>query len=94
MSTKSHKQRCGVSRKSTMGNNSHKQGYGNACKRTLRSNSVRAGREQLRDAGRLQALLGQTESSAQTGTAGTNDDRIEGVVDDGVLRTQWCVRVR
>ena len=42
----------------------------------LRRDGVRTRREQLGDAGRVQARLRQTERRAQTRTTGTDDDRI------------------
>lgn len=41
--------------------------------------------EELRDTGSVEASLGETEGSAQTGTTSTDDDGIVLVVDDGVL---------
>lgn len=43
---------------------------------TLGGDSVTSGREQLGDTGSLEASLGKTEGSAQTGTTGTDNDGI------------------
>lgn len=58
--------------------------------RTLGGDGVRAGGEQLGDASRLEAILGQTEGRAQTRTTGTDNHGIECVVDDRIL--QWEMR--
>ena len=55
----------------------------------LRRDRVRAGREDLGDAGGLQALLGHAERGAQAGAAGADDDDVEGVVDIGVGLAGW-----
>lgn len=52
---------------------------------TLSGDRVGAGREELGDAGSVEASLGQTEGGTETGTTGTNDDSIIFVVYDGVL---------
>jgi hypothetical protein len=43
---------------------------------TLGSDSVRTSREELGDTSSVEASLGQTEGSTQTGTTGTNDNGI------------------
>jgi len=48
----------------------------------LRGDRVRARREQLGDARRLQAMLAEADRGAQTGTAGADDDGVVLVVDD------------
>lgn len=47
---------------------------------TLGSDSVRSGREKLGDTSSVEASLGETEGSSQTGTTGTNNDGIVLVV--------------
>ncbi|MCY1500179.1 hypothetical protein D9M68_342180 [compost metagenome] len=47
----------------------------------LGGNRVRAGREDLGDAGGLQTLLCHAEGGTQTGAAGADDDDVEGVID-------------
>lgn len=44
--------------------------------------------EELGDTGSVEASLGKTESSAQTGTTSTHDDGIVLVINDGVLGGQ------
>lgn len=51
----------------------------------LSSDSVRSGWEQLGDTGSIESGLGETEGGAQTGAAGTDDDGVVGVIDDGVF---------
>ncbi|RUS13984.1 hypothetical protein BC937DRAFT_94515 [Endogone sp. FLAS-F59071] len=51
----------------------------------LSSDSVRPGREQLGDTGSVESGLGKTKGGAQTGAAGTDDDGVVGVIDDGVF---------
>ena len=46
---------------------------------------MRTGGEQLGDTGSVETSLGKTESGTETGTTGTNDEGIVGVVNDGVL---------
>ncbi len=53
---------------------------------TLRRHCVRAGREDLGDAGDLQPGLRRAQGSAQPRAAGADDDDIEGVVDPSVSR--------
>jgi hypothetical protein len=43
---------------------------------------VRPRREQLRDDGRLEALLDEAECGAKAGAAGTDDDGVVLVIDD------------
>ncbi len=50
----------------------------------LRRDRVRARREDLGDAGRLQPLLGHAERGAQARAAGADDDDVEFVVDIGI----------
>jgi hypothetical protein len=52
---------------------------------TLSGDGVRSGREQLGDTGSVEASLSKTEGGSQTGTAGTDNEGIVFVVDDGVL---------
>jgi hypothetical protein len=47
---------------------------------TLGGDSVRTGREKLGDTSSVEASLGQTKGSTQTGTTGTNDNGIVLVV--------------
>ena len=48
----------------------------------LRRDGVRPGREHLRDARSLQPAFGDAHRRAQAGTAGTDDDRVIGMIDD------------
>ena len=50
----------------------------------LRRDRVRAGREDLGDAGGLEPLLGHAERGAQASAAGADDHHVEFVVDIGV----------
>ncbi len=50
----------------------------------LRRNRVRAGREHLRDAGRLEALFRHAERRTQSSSAGSHDNDVVGVVDIGI----------
>lgn len=54
----------------------------------LRGDRVRARGEELRDARRAEALLGQTERRTETGTAGTDDHGVIRVIDDSVTRAR------
>jgi len=51
----------------------------------LSCNSVRPGREQFRDTGSLETSLSEAEGSAESGTTGTNDDGVVGVIDNSVV---------
>ena len=46
---------------------------------------MRTGGEELGDTGSVETSLSKTESGTETGTAGTDDKGIVGVVNDGVL---------
>lgn len=46
---------------------------------------MRTGGEELGDTGGVEAGFGETEGGTETGTTGTDDKGIVGVVDDGVL---------
>ena len=48
----------------------------------LRRDGMAAGREDLGDAGGLQALLGRAHRRAQAGAAGADDDDVIDMVDD------------
>ena len=50
---------------------------------TLSSDGVRSSREELGDTGSVEASLGKTESSSQTGTTGTDNESIVLVVLEG-----------
>jgi len=50
----------------------------------LRRDRMAAGREDLGDAGRLEAALARAERSPEARTAGADDDHVEGVVDKGI----------
>jgi hypothetical protein len=52
---------------------------------TLGSNGVRTRGEQFRDTGSLETSLSKAEGSAESGATGTDDDRVVGVVDNGVV---------
>jgi len=52
---------------------------------SLGSNGVGTGGEKLGDTSSVETSLSETESSAETGTTGTDDKGIVGVVNDGVL---------
>lgn len=67
----------------------------------LGRNGMRAGRKQLRDAGRLESSLGEPESSPQASPASPDDYRVILVIDDRVRRflqsinpSESCVYVR
>jgi hypothetical protein len=49
---------------------------------------VRPRREQLRDDGRLEALLDEAECGAKAGAAGTDDDGVVLVIDDCKKKTR------
>lgn len=51
---------------------------------TLGGNGVRSGREKLGDTGSVKTGLSETESGAETGTTGTNNDSIVFVVNDRI----------
>lgn len=51
----------------------------------LSGNSVRSSREELGDAGGLEAGFGQTEGSSETGATSTDDDGVVLVVDNSVV---------
>ncbi len=56
---------------------------------------VRAGREDLGDAGRLEALFGHAERGAKASAAGADDDHVKRVVDIGIgfaVNGGRCVR--
>lgn len=55
---------------------------------TLGGHGVGTGREKLGDTSGVEASLGETESSTETSTTGTNNDSIVLVVDNGVLLGQ------
>lgn len=59
----------------------------------LGSNSVGTGGEKLRDTGGVETSLSETESGTETGTTGTNDKGIVGVVNDGVLGSDRALEV-
>jgi len=52
---------------------------------TLGGDGVGSRREQLGDTGCVETGLGKTERGAQTGTAGSDNNRVVLMVDDGVL---------
>lgn len=54
----------------------------------LGGNRVRPSREELGDARGLEAGLGQTEGSSETGTASTNDDGVVLVVNNRVVTNE------
>lgn len=67
----------------------------------LGRNGMRAGRKQLRDAGRLESSLGEPKSSPQASTAGPDDHRVILVINDRVRRflqtmnpSESCIHVR
>jgi hypothetical protein len=51
----------------------------------LGSDGVGTGREELGDTGGVETSLSETEGGTETGTTGTDDEGIVGVVDNGVL---------
>src|SRR5690606_23574368 len=53
----------------------------------LRCNRMRACREDLGNAGRLEARFGHAHGGAQTGTASTDDNNIIGMVNNGISRS-------
>ena len=46
---------------------------------------MRSSREKLRDAGRLEASLGQTEGGSETSTTGANNNSVILVINNGVV---------
>jgi len=52
---------------------------------TLGSDSVGTGREELGDTSSVETSLSKTEGGTETGTTGTDDESIVGVVNNGVL---------
>ena len=60
----------------------------------LRRHRVGPRREQLRDDGRLEPLLHETEGRAEPGPSRAHDDGVVLVVDDGVLARDVLVHLR
>jgi len=59
---------------------------------TLGGDSVRSGGEELGNASGLIALLGETESGTEAGTAGTDDDTIVRVINNIIRAGQGALR--
>jgi hypothetical protein len=56
---------------------------------TLSSHRMGSGREQLRDAGGLEASFGETEGSSETSSSSSDHNGIVLMVDDGIISNQF-----
>lgn len=52
---------------------------------SLGGNSVRSGGEKFGNAGGFETLFDKTESSSESGTSSSDDNSVEGVINDGIF---------